>query len=44
MQIRFAKELDVYREAYALAMEVFWISKTEPVGDGLARSRSPYSA
>ena len=30
MQIRSAKELDVYREAYALAMEVFRISRVFP--------------
>ena len=31
MQIRSAKELVVYQKAYALAMEIFRISKTFPV-------------
>lgn len=30
MQIKSAKELDVYKDAYALAMDIFEISKTFP--------------
>lgn len=36
MQIRSAKEPDVYRQAYALAMEVFRISKAFPSGERFA--------
>ncbi|HHF52245.1 MAG TPA: four helix bundle protein [Candidatus Aminicenantes bacterium] len=30
MQIKSAKDLRVYQKAYALAMEIFWLSKNFP--------------
>ncbi|MCX5899149.1 MAG: four helix bundle protein [Proteobacteria bacterium] len=36
MQINSAKDLDVYRQAYALAMEIFQLSKRWPAGEKYA--------
>jgi len=36
MQIKSAKELEVYKKAYLLAMEVFKISKTFPAEERFA--------